>query len=200
PRKEALSPHAQERLADNPLRILDSKDPRDQEVCKEAPALLDVLEGDDVTHWKGLLAALDALGTLYVVDPEPVRGLDYYSRTCFELTAQSGELGAQNALLGGGRYDDLVESLGGPPTPAIGFAIGMERLLLALGEQQVPRGDFCFLAPLGEPAAREGLKLAARLRQHGLRAELDGRNNSLKSKLRRANAMGARWCLVFGDA
>lgn len=200
PRRDALSPHARERLVDNPLRILDSKDPRDQEVCKEAPALLDVLEGDDAAHWQGLLTALDALKTPYVVDPKLVRGLDYYTRTCFELTARSGELGSQNALLGGGRYDDLVESLGGPKTPAIGFALGMERLLLALGEQELPRADFCFLAPLGDPAAREALRLAVRLRERGLRVELDGRNNSLKSKLRRANTMGARWCLVFGDA
>lgn len=200
PKRAELSPHAQDRLSDNPLRILDSKDPRDQAASAGAPVLLDVLDEDDQKHWRGLLAALDALGTPYVVDPRLVRGLDYYTRTCFELTAQTGELGSQNALLGGGRYDGMVESLGGPKTPAIGFAMGLERILLALGETALEREDFCFIAPLGERAALQGLGLARTLRERGLRVELDGRGNSLKSMLRRANTMGARWCLVFGDA
>lgn len=200
PKRDALSPHAQARLADNPLRILDSKDPRDQAAAEGAPVLLDVLGEDDQKHWQGLLTALDALGTPYTIDPRLVRGLDYYTRTCFELTAQTGELGSQNALLGGGRYDGMVQSLGGPDAPAIGFAMGLERILLALGEAETHLPDFCFIAPLGERAALAGLRLAGELRERGLRAELDGRGNSLKSMLRRANTMGARWCLVFGDA
>lgn len=200
PKRAELSPHAQERLADNPLRILDSKDPRDRAASDGAPVLLDVLDEDDQAHWRGLLQALDALGTPYTVDPRLVRGLDYYTRTCFELTAQTGELGSQNALLGGGRYDGMIESLGGPKTPAIGFAMGLERILLALGELEVARPELCFVAPLGEHAALEGVVLARRLRDRGLRVVLDGRDNSLKSKLRRANSMGAHWCLVFGDS
>jgi histidyl-tRNA synthetase len=200
PKRDALSPHAQERLLDNPLRILDSKDPRDQAASEGAPLLLDALSAEDREHWEGLLAGLEALGTPYTIDPRLVRGLDYYTRTCFEITAQTGDIGSQNALLGGGRYDGMVASLGGPDVPAIGFAMGLERILLALGEQEDERTDFCFLAPLGARAAREGLKLAQTLRRQGVRVELDGRGNSLKSMLRRANAMGARWCLVFGDA
>lgn len=200
PKRDSLSPHAQERLADNPLRILDSKDPRDQAACEGAPILLDALSEDDRAHWQGLLDALDALGTPYTIDPRLVRGLDYYTRTCFELTAKTGELGSQNALLGGGRYDGMIASLGGPDTPAIGFAMGLERILLALGDEAPPSADFCFIAPMGVRAAHQGLKLARELRSHGVRVELDGRGNSLKSMLRRANAMGARWCFVFGDA
>ncbi len=200
PKKDALSPHAQERLGDNPLRILDSKDPRDQEACQGAPTLLDVLTGEDRAHWDGLRAALDALGTPYTVDPRLVRGLDYYTRTCFEISASTGEIGSQNALLGGGRYDGMVGSLGGPDVPAIGFAMGLERILLALGDTPVERAPLCFIAPLGQKAALEGLRLARTLRERGVRVELDGRGNSLKSMLRRANTMGARHCLVFGDA
>jgi histidyl-tRNA synthetase len=200
PKKDSLSPHAQERLLDNPLRILDSKDPRDKEASEGAPALLDALTPDDRAHFDGLKAALDALGTPYTVDPRLVRGLDYYTRTCFELSATTGEIGSQNALLGGGRYDGMLGSLGGPDVPAIGFAMGMERILLALGETQLETPPFCFIAPIGAKAGLEGLKLARRLREQGVRAELDGRGNSLKSMLRRANTMGARFCLVFGDA
>src|SRR5690606_34698318 len=142
-----------------------SKDPRDRAASDGAPVLLDVLDEDDQAHWRGLLQALDALGTPYTVDPRLVRGLDYYTRTCFELTAQTGELGSQNALLGGGRYDGMIESLGGPKTPAIGFAMGLERILLALGGLDVARPELCFVAAPGERAAREGVVLARRARR-----------------------------------
>ena len=159
-----------------------------------------MLTGEDRAHWDGLRAALDALGTPYTVDPRLVRGLDYYTRTCFEISASTGEIGSQNALLGGGRYDGMVGSLGGPDVSAIGFAMGLERILLALGDTPVARAPLCFIAPLGQRAALEGLRLARTLREHGVRVELDGRGNSLKSMLRRANTMGASHCLVFGDA
>lgn len=199
-KKEALSPHAQERLQDNPLRILDSKDPRDQEASQGAPILLDALTEEDRLHWDGLCAALDALGTPYDIDHRLVRGLDYYSRTCFELVASTGEIGSQNALLGGGRYDSLLENMGGPKQPAIGFAMGLERLLLALGEQKLDQRPLCFLAPLGAAATHQALILGRELRDAGVLVEVDSRDNSLKSKLRRAGSMNAQVALVLGES
>ena len=200
PRKDALSEHAQKRLSDNPLRILDSKDPRDRAAVADAPSILDFLEPDDQQHWDGLRAALDALGTKYVVAPSLVRGLDYYSRTMFELVSNQGELGAQNTLLGGGRYDGMVHELGGPKLPAVGFAIGLERLLLASPVQTPEKAPRCFIAPLGAAGLAEGLKLARELRAQGIGTDLDGRGGSMKSMLRRADSLGARVCLVIGDS
>lgn len=199
PKKAELSEHALARLGDNPLRILDSKDPRDRAASEGAPVLLDCLSDDDRAHWTGLLTALDALGVPYDIDPRLVRGLDYYTRTCFELTASSGEIGSQNAILGGGRYDELLGGLGGQKTPAIGFAMGLERVLLALGDVPSERPPLVFLAPLGAAPARRLLVLGEALRRAGHRVELDGRGGSLKSMLRRANGMAARLCLVLGE-
>jgi histidyl-tRNA synthetase len=200
PRKDQLSEHAQKRLLDNPLRILDSKDPRDREAVKDAPSILDVLEPEDRAHWDGFRAALDALGTKYVVDAGLVRGLDYYTRTLFELVSQQGELGSQNTLLGGGRYDGMVHELGGPKLPAIGFGIGLERVLLASPLPAPERPSRCFIAPLGAAALHEALGLARELRARGVGTDLDGRGASMKSMLRRADSLGARVCLVLGDS
>lgn len=198
PQKESLSEHARERLADNPLRILDSKDERDRAASEGAPHLLDCLSDEDRTHWQGFVAALDALEIPYSINPRLVRGLDYYTRTCFEILADSGEIGSQSAILGGGRYDGMLEGLGGPNVPAIGFAMGLERILLALGDEELAEPALCFIAPLGSEAATEGLKLAAELRGRGIFVELDSRGNSLKSMLRRANNMRARYAIVLG--
>jgi histidyl-tRNA synthetase len=200
PRQAQLSEHAQKRLLDNPLRILDSKDPRDREAVADAPSILDVLEPDDRAHWDGFKAALDALGTKYVVTPGLVRGLDYYTRTLFELVSNQGELGSQNTLLGGGRYDGMVHELGGPKLPAIGFAIGLERLLLACPLPAPRKAPRCFIAPLGAAGLKEGLLLARELRAAGIGTDLDGRGGSMKSMLRRADSLGARACLVIGDS
>jgi histidyl-tRNA synthetase len=200
PQKDALSEHAQKRLLDNPLRILDSKDPRDRKAVENAPSILDVLEPDDRAHWDGVRAALDALGTRYVVDGGLVRGLDYYTRTVFELVSNQGGLGAQTTVLGGGRYDGMVQALGGPNLPAIGFAAGMERLLLASPLQAAARPARCFIAPLGAAALEQALVLARELRAAGIGTDLDGRGASMKSMLRRADSLGARACLVIGDS
>jgi histidyl-tRNA synthetase len=200
PRADKLSEHAQKRLLDNPLRILDSKDPRDREAVADAPSILDCLEPEDRAHWDGFRAALDALGTTYVVTPGLVRGLDYYTRTLFELVSNQGELGSQNTLLGGGRYDSMVNELGGPKLPAVGFAIGLERLLLAsplVAPAKTPR---CFIAPLGAAGLQQALTLARDLRVAGIGTDLDGRGGSMKSMLRRADSLGARVCLVIGDS
>lgn len=199
PLRDQLSEHAQARLGDNPLRILDSKDPRDQAASENAPVLLDCLTDEDRAHWDGLRAALDRLGTPYEVDPRLVRGLDYYTRTCFEVVTRSGNIGSQTAILGGGRYDDMLASLGGPDTPAIGFAMGIERVLLALGEHTAVERPLVFFAPLGHAATLACLELTASLRQRGAWVELDARGNSLKSMLRRADGMGAALCVVMGE-
>jgi histidyl-tRNA synthetase len=161
PKAATLSEHAQKRLADNPLRILDSKNPKDQEAVKGAPSILDLLEGDDRAHFEGLERSLAALGTPYELTPSLVRGLDYYTRTLFEIQGLAGELGSQNALLGGGRYDGMVKELGGPEVPAIGFAMGLERMLLAMPQADAAPGCSCFVAPLGEPARNAALVIVA---------------------------------------
>ena len=195
-----LSDHARSRLASNPLRILDSKDPRDIAASEGAPAILEHLTHDDREHWDGVLAAFETLGTPYKIEPTLVRGLDYYTRTLFEVRSTAGDLGTQNALAGGGRYDGLLESLGGSSTPAIGFALGMERVLLAMQQPENVSSPCCFVAPLGTKAGREGLRLARQLRERGVRVEVDGRGGSMKSLLRRADGLGARICIILGES
>jgi len=200
PRLDQLSAHAQTRVEDNPLRILDSKDPKDQKAAEAAPSILDMLDETDRDHFSELCKSLDDLGTPYRVDSRLVRGLDYYTRTLFEIASTAGELGSQNALAGGGRYDNLVQALGGPSVPAIGFALGLERLILAIPAKPATSSSLCFFAPLGAAAARRSLVLARDLRRRGLVTEVDGRGGSLKSLLRRADALGARCAVVIGDS
>ncbi len=199
PHRAALSEDSQRRLGTNPLRILDSKDPRDRAVVKDAPSILDLLDEADQAHFDGLRRLLDALGTPYTVDRALVRGLDYYTRTLFEIKGATDKLGAGDTLLGGGRYDGMIADLGGPATPAIGFAAGIERLIIA--GDAVPAGPIvdAFVAPLGARALEEGLRLARELRSRGVSCEVDGRGGSLKSLLRRGNSLGARVVLILGD-
>jgi histidyl-tRNA synthetase len=200
PKASSLSPDSQRRLATNPLRILDSKDPRDQDAVRGVPTILDVLEGADREHFERLRSALDALGTPYTVDPLLVRGLDYYTRTLFEIKGAYDKLGAGSTLLGGGRYDFMVADLGGPQVPAIGFAAGLERLLIASEIAEAEGPVDAVVAPLGEAAARAALVIGRDLRRGGVRCEVDTRSTSLKSKLRRANALAARIAVVLGDS
>lgn len=201
PRRDALSEDSQRRLEKNPLRILDSKDPRDHAAAEGAPTILDVLSDEDRAHFEGVKGALDALGIAYVVDPKLVRGLDYYTRTLFELKATAADLGAQSTLSGGGRYDDMVEGLGGPKVPAIGFAMGIERLLVAMADaESAPRPKPIFIAVLGEIGLAPALKLASALRGRGALVEVDSRDARLKAKLRRADAVGARLCVLAGES
>ncbi|MCS6856137.1 MAG: histidine--tRNA ligase [Sandaracinaceae bacterium] len=198
PHKEALSLESQRRLETNPLRILDSKDPKDQAICKNAPAILDFLSEQDRAHFESLCELLARLGIESRVDPHLVRGLDYYSRTLFEVRGKGGELGAQNALAGGGRYDELVEALGGPPTPAIGFAMGIERILLACeNTQEGPSLDVWVATP--DPSLLPCvLELLTLLRRDGIRADADLRGTSLRSQLRRAQKKGVPFVLLLG--
>ncbi len=200
PRKAELCPDCQRRLEKNPLRILDCKVPGCRSVAKDAPVILDHLLPEDRAHWEGLQKALDALGTPYEVAPRLVRGLDYYTRTLFEILELGGELGSQNTLLGGGRYDGLVEELGGPATPAVGFAAGIERIILSLpdGTAKDP-GPVVFVVSTG-PGTTEAALLAARsLRSAGIPTDIDYRGGSVKSQLRRADKVGARFALIVGD-
>jgi histidyl-tRNA synthetase len=200
PRIGLLSEDSRRRLETNPLRILDSKNPADQEQVKDAPTLHDFLDAEDRAHFDGLRRHLDALGTPYKVDAKLVRGLDYYTRTLFEIKGAYDKLGAGSTLVGGGRYDFLLADLGGPQVPAVGFAAGLERLLIA-SEVEVPAGVVdAFVSPLGEAAVGEALRLARDLRARGIRCEVDTRGTSLKSQLRRANALGSRMVLILGDS
>lgn len=198
PHRASLSEDSQRRLDTNPLRILDSKDPRDIELTASAPSILDFLSDEDRAHWDGLRAALDALGTPYVVEPRLVRGLDYYTRTLFEVKGNTG--GAQNAILGGGRYDNMVASLGGPDTPAIGLAMGIERLLMTMPETVAPAALDAVVLVASATLRTQAAVLARDLRVAGLRVESDLRGTSLKSQLRRADKLGARVALIVGES
>jgi histidyl-tRNA synthetase len=200
PRAEQLSEHARQRLEINPLRVLDSKDPRDRSACDGSPSILDHLTPEDQKHWDDLRRALDSMAVPYNIEPKLVRGLDYYTRTLFEISATSGELGTQNALCGGGRYDAMIEGLGGPSTPAVGFALGIERVLLAMPIEEKPASPFCYFAPMGDAATLMSLKFAQALRQRGFRAEVDSRGLRLKGMLRRADSMKSKLVVVLGDS
>ena len=199
PKKDKLSDDSQRRLEKNPLRILDSKDPRDRDASVGAPSILDVLDDADRAHWQGLLGYLDALGVNYVVDPGLVRGLDYYTRTLFEVKTSAGDLGSQNTICGGGRYDGMVKSLGGPDVPAIGFAMGLERVLVAMPEAAAKAGPGAIVLPLTPEGAKKGLVLARELRALGVVAEVDGRGGKLKTMLARAEKRGASMCVILGE-
>jgi histidyl-tRNA synthetase len=192
-----LSAEVRERLEQNPLRAFDADHPGTRAVMVEAPRLLDRLDADDAEHFAEVRALLDAAGAPYQVDSALVRGLDYYTRTVFEL--ESERLGSQAALGGGGRYDRLVEELGGPPTPGVGWAAGIERILLASGDEPERRpGVYIALAKRG--LTDEALSLARRLRDQGIRAEFEQAGRSLRGQLKQADRVGARMTVILGDS
>jgi histidyl-tRNA synthetase len=199
PMKDKLGEDSQRRLEKNPLRILDSKDPRDREACVGAPSILELLDDEDKKHFDTLRRHLDALSVPYVVDSRLVRGLDYYTRTLFEFVTTTSELGAQSTVVGGGRYDNMVEGLGGPRVPAIGFAMGIERLLTLMADDTKRDKPSFFVAPLSEACTSRALVLARDLRRLGARVEIDGRGGKLKNMLKRADALGARYGLIIGE-
>ena len=189
------------RLHTNPLRVLDSKNPALQGVIERAPSLLDHLDPESAGHFARLRTLLDDAGVQYAVNPRLVRGLDYYTRTVFEWV--SGALGAQATICAGGRYDGLVEQLGGRTTPAAGFALGMERLVELLAQQEpvACSGQLqIYMVLLGGPAQRHGALIAERLRDDGVSVECDAAGGSLKSQLRRADRSGAAYAVLVGDA
>jgi histidyl-tRNA synthetase len=199
PQKDKLSEDSQRRLSKNPLRILDSKAQCDRDAAVGAPSILEVLDDDDRKHWEGLLGYLNALGVPHVVDPTLVRGLDYYTRTLFEVKATSADLGAQSAICGGGRYDNMIKSLGGPEVPAIGFAMGIERILLSMPDVGAKATPGAIILPLTPAGAARGLTLARELRALGVVTEVDGRGGKLKNMLARSEKRGASLCVILGE-
>ena len=195
-----LSEDSRRRLEKNPLRILDSKDPKDRAAAAAAPSILEVLDDADREHFAAGRAALDALHIEHIVDPKLVRGLDYYTRTLFEIKAEAADLGAQSTVCGGGRYDEMVEGLGGPKTPAIGVAMGLERILVAMGaDGAATRPASVYVAAMGRPAIAAALEIASGLRSGGIPCEVDARDAKLKSMLKRADASGAAYGLIIGE-
>lgn len=198
PHREKLSADSQRRLDRNPLRVLDSKAPEDQAIAADAPDILGFLGDDDRGHFDGLQQGLEALGVSYRVEPRLVRGLDYYTRTLFEVKGRGGDLGAQDTICGGGRYDRLVETLGGPATPGIGFAVGIERVMLCLGERPTADAPDAVIVTMDANLRNDVLRIAQELRTGGLAVEADLRGTSLKSQMRRADKSGAAVALVLG--
>jgi histidyl-tRNA synthetase len=200
PYKDELDPDSQERLTRNPLRILDSKDEHTQKIVAEAPSILEYLGSESKQHFDKVQQLLSDLGITYQVNPCLVRGLDYYTHTAFEII--SDDLGAQATVCGGGRYDGLVEELGGSPIAAVGWAIGLERLIILLQQiQKPPRPvlDF-YVVSRGEVAEAQALQLAQKLRQAAFVVELDLSGSAFGKQFKRADRSGAVACLVLGDA
>jgi histidyl-tRNA synthetase len=194
----ALCDDCRRRYTNNPLRVLDCKVPGCVEATREAPSVLENLCGDCRDHFSRVQGHLNALGTSFAINPRMVRGLDYYTKTTFEMV--TGSLGAQNAVAAGGRYDGLIRDLGGPALPGIGFAMGLERLVLLKGadEKRGPGPDL-FVAAIGEEAADRAFEIMTKLQRRGLQAEMDYEGKSLKAQLRRADKMGARQVLILGE-
>ncbi len=196
-----LDEDSRRRLVSNPLRILDSKNPAMQRMIADAPKLVDRLvpESPSRRHFEGLKALLSEAGIAFEVDRRLVRGLDYYNRTVFEW--MTDRLGAQGTVAGGGRYDGLFEQLGGKPTPACGFAIGIERMILLLQESAAlaPSVPDAYVVHVGEGAARLARAAAEALRDAGLKVVVNAGGGSFKAQMRRADASGARWAVIVGD-
>jgi histidyl-tRNA synthetase len=200
PSRDRLCEDCRRRLEVNPLRILDCKNEACKEIAQDAPSMLDNLCTECSEHFESVKETLESVGTPFVLNPRIVRGLDYYTRTVFEVTTE--ELGAQNAVGAGGRYDRLVEELEGPHTPAVGFALGMERIIL-LHEKKFPEGfrkevDI-FIAHLGSEAKKTAFRLAYDLRKHGVFTDLEYEDKSLKSQLKRADKLGVKYTLIIGE-
>ncbi len=190
-----------ERLDRNPMRILDCKCPSCQEIAKNAPRMLQSLCAECAEHFEDVKECLTAIGIEYKINPSIVRGLDYYTRTVFEFI--SGKIGAQSTVCGGGRYDGLVETMGGPALPALGFAMGLERLLMVMDAVGAPfpeekRCDI-YIAPAGAAAAQKSQRLTSLLRDEGYLSITDLSNRSLKAQMKYANKLGAKYTVVIGE-
>ena len=200
PYKDELDPDSQDRLTRNPLRILDTKVERTKEICENAPSILDALSAESAERFEKVKAGLTALGIDYAIDNRLVRGLDYYTHTAFEI--QSDDLGAQATVCGGGRYDGLVAELGGPATSAVGWAMGMERLILLLQQIQPlpePSIDF-YVVSRGDRAEIQALGVAQTLRQAGYSVEVDLSGSAFGKQFKRGDRAGAKACAILGDA
>ncbi len=201
PHFDKLSELSQKRFEKNPMRILDSKEPEDQEFIKSAPVISDHLNEESKLHFEKVCEYLTDLGIEFTIDPLLVRGMDYYTRTAFELT--SPDLGSQDALAGGGRYDLLVEEIGGQPTPAVGFAAGMERLLIACEELGIAlteeKSVDLYIITLGDAARNWGVKTLSSFREAGISATMDYLGRSMRAQMKDANRENATHALIVGD-
>lgn len=201
PFRNQLSEISRTRLQTNPMRILDSKEEQDQPLIENAPVITDFLNDESLTHYEQVKKHLSALGISYVETPRLVRGLDYYTRTAFELV--SPDLGSQDALGGGGRYDLLIEELGGNPTPAVGFASGMERLMIACDALNIPLGATprldVYLVTRGQLAVDFALRHIPQLRSLGLSSSMDYAGRSMKAQMKEANREQSRFTIIIGD-
>lgn len=199
--KDSLSDESKVRLEKNPLRVLDSKDERDQAALKEAPSILDYLTDDDKAHFEKVKAGLTQLGVPFEITPRLVRGLDYYNKTVFEIV--SSDLGAQSSLGGGGRYDGLVKSIGGPDVASTGYAMGIERLLQIMVKQAVPfnynPGPLLYIIPIDDAAKQYAIKLAHTLRQEGISIEVDLLDRKVGKAISRAVSLNATYAAVIGE-
>ncbi|HET7175165.1 MAG TPA: histidine--tRNA ligase, partial [Gammaproteobacteria bacterium] len=202
PHRERLDEDSRRRLATNPLRILDSKVPETQALVQQAPNMVEHLDPESREHFERLKRLLDDAGIAYSVNPRLVRGLDYYTRTVFEWT--TSKLGAQDAICSGGRYDGLVAQLGGKPTPATGFAMGVERLVALMeaeGVEAAAEVPYLYMVRVGEAAERAGFQLAERLRDRspGLKLTVDCGGGGFGNQLKRADKSGAVFALLLGE-
>lgn len=197
PHFDQLSQTSQDRYNNNPLRILDTKSPDEKEILKDAPNISNYWTIDDKNHFDEVCNLLKHIKIDYQLSPSLVRGLDYYTRTTFEIT--SNELGAQNAICGGGRYDGLVEKLGGKPTPGIGFAAGIERLLLASSSDNKFRNIQIYIVGIGNDVRPTMIKLAEELRSNDIRTSFDYLRRSIKAQMREANKLGAQYAIIIGE-
>lgn len=201
PNYDKLSEISKKRFDKNPLRILDSKEEEDRPFVETAPLITDYLNEESLIHYSKVKEYLTDLGIQYEEDPYLVRGMDYYTKTAFELI--SPDLGAQDALAGGGRYDLLVEEIGGQPTPAVGFAAGMERLLIACEELGISLGNEktvdVYIVTLGDAARRWGVSQLPKLREKGVSATMDFMGRSLKAQMKDANRENASFTIIVGD-
>jgi histidyl-tRNA synthetase len=196
--EQQLSPDVRDRIDLNPMRAFDASDPGTREVMRGAPMLLDRLAPEDAEHFAQVRELLDDSGIRYELDPTLVRGLDYYTRTLFEFSSDA--LGAQSGVGGGGRYDRLIEQLDGPPTPASGWAAGVERMLLAAGDQPV-QGELVdlFIALPGRDGVRSAFELAGEARRAGLAAQMELAGRSLRGQLRHADRIRARYVAIVSE-
>ena len=201
PKYDELCETCKSRFDKNPMRILDCKSDKDQELVKGAPMMLDYLCDDCKKDFDELKAHLDSMGIKYVVDPSIVRGLDYYTKTAFEFITT--KIGAQGTVCGGGRYDHLIEEIGGPDMPGVGFGLGKERLIMLMEESGNDFGGDIrpqlFVAWIGDEAREYAVKLVNDLRKEGLRCELDTRERNLKGQMKYANRLGAAYTAVIGE-
>lgn len=196
-----LCENCRNRFERNPLRIIDCKEERCKKHTLKAPALIDNLCGECSEHFEGLKAGLDNLGINYRIDKGIVRGLDYYTKTVFEFVSEN--VGSQGTICGGGRYDGLMETCGGPSVPGIGFALGIERLILEMDSQGIeipqPAPMDLYIAPMGEQAMKFAQQLTFNLRKNCVRADFDHMGRSLKAQMKFADKMGFKYCIVIGD-